>query len=152
MTRSPYGIGLSIPETMQCAIDECGLFRILLAAAVGGAARLFRKKGWFYRVAGSKAAAIDGPCPYTLPPYNRYVVLGPDRPDEAAQAVSEQMGGILTLVVDCNDLGCEILGCSHRKADRQKYICLLRQNPLGQGDECTPVGVLRPIRENKALE
>ena len=31
----PYGIGLRNPYSMQCAIDECGAPRILLAAVVG---------------------------------------------------------------------------------------------------------------------
>lgn len=39
--KTDYGIGLSIPETMQCALDECGAPRILLAAAVGAAGPAF---------------------------------------------------------------------------------------------------------------
>lgn len=77
--KTDYGIGLSIPETMQCALDECGAPRILLAAAAGAAGRLLGKSGWFYRVAGYRAAAVDGPCPFTIPPLDRCVVPAPDR-------------------------------------------------------------------------
>ncbi len=145
VTRSPHGIGLAMPETMQCAIDDCGLARILLAAAVGCIGRIFGKKGWFYRVAGEKAAAVDGPCSYTIPPYNHYVVKGPADPDRTAMAVSLQLGGNLVLVVDANDLGCKILGASQREVNRDEYAALLRQNPLGQSTQCTPIGILRPL-------
>ena len=30
--KSPYGIGLGIPETMEMALRECGTLRLLLAA------------------------------------------------------------------------------------------------------------------------
>jgi len=32
VTKSPYGIGLSSPETMQLAIEEVGALRIIIAA------------------------------------------------------------------------------------------------------------------------
>ena len=76
--KTDYGIGLAMPETMQCALNECGTFRILVASAVGAVGKLFRQKGWFYKVAGYKASAVDGPCSFTLPPYDHYVVPAPD--------------------------------------------------------------------------
>ena len=141
VTRSPYGIGLSMPETMQCAIDECGLLRILLAAFAGMIGRLFGQKGWFYQVAGPDAASVDGPCPNTLPPYNQYAVLGPRHPNGVARAVSRQVGGNLVLIVDANDLGCNVLGASRKGIDQERYRTLLAQNPLGQSAECTPMGL-----------
>ena len=63
VTKTPIGIGLGMPETMQCAIKECGLIRILFASFVGMIGKLFRKKGWFYKIAGAKAAGIDGESP-----------------------------------------------------------------------------------------
>ena len=146
VVRTPYGIGLAMPETMQCAIDEAGLPKILLAAAVGAAGKLIGKKGWFYRVAGEKVAAIDGPCEYTLPPYNRYVVLAPADSGETAKRISRQLGGITVLVVDANDLGCKILGSSDGSVDLELFLKLLKQNPLGQSDQCTPIGIFRPMQ------
>lgn len=145
VTKSPYGIGLSMPETMQCAIWEVGLPKILFAALAGFIGKIFHKKGWFYYVAGRRVAAIDGPCACTLPPYNEYVVLAPMNPDNTARRVSGQLGGKLVLVVDINDLGCQILGTSNQSIDRSFYISLLHQNPLGQGRQRTPVGILRPV-------
>lgn len=84
VTKTPRGIGLGMPETMQMAIEECGVIRILFAALAGALGRLSGQKGWFYQVAGKKASTIDGPCGYTLPPYNHYVVLGPSDPQAVA--------------------------------------------------------------------
>ncbi len=129
--RTPYGIGLAMPETMECALRECGTLGKLLG-----------ERGWFYRVAGYRAASIDGPCPNTLPPYNRCVVLGPLRPDGVAQELSQALGCAVA-VVDLNDLGGEILGVSDQRMDRVHLRALLRDNPLGQCSEQTPMGILR---------
>lgn len=144
--KSERGIGLSMPETMQCAIDECGRGRILLAAAAGMAGKIFGIKGLFYRVAGYRAASIDGPCSYTLPPYNKYVVLSPKDPDKTARRISRMLGGNIVLIIDANDYGCVILGSSAERCAYEKFEWLLRQNPLGQSTQCTPIGILRPMK------
>lgn len=149
VTQSPHGIGLAMPETMQCAINECGLLRILAASAAGLAGKILHKKGWFYKVAGTKAASVDGPCSYTLPPYNHYVVLSPDDPDAAAVSISKTLGGNLVLIIDANDFGCTILGSSRPDIDHKMFESLLKQNPLGQSDECTPVGFFRPLKASQ---
>lgn len=145
VTKNPGGIGLGIPQTMQCAINECGLPKILLAAFVGMLGKLLGTKGWFYRVAGVKAAAIDGPCHWTIPPYNQCVVLAPKNPDEVAKAISRQLGGINVLIVDLNDFGGRILGRAKPGDENEHILPLLLQNPLGQAEESTPIGILRPI-------
>ena len=144
VTKSRAGIGLSMPETMQCALDECGTLRITLAAAAGMVGKLLGKRGWFYRIAGHRAACIDGPCDYTIPPYNQYVVLAPLEADQTAMALSRQLGGNVVLVVDANDIGVAILGSSHA-VDVEKVCALLKQNPLGQSCESTPMGILRLV-------
>ena len=81
VTKTPAGIGLGIPETMEMALQECGTLRILFAAFCSVIGKLLGKKGWFYIVAGPKARGIDGPTEGTIPPYDHYVVLTPaDRP------------------------------------------------------------------------
>jgi len=59
VTRTSYGIGLGMPETMEMALRECGTPRILFAAAVSAVTKLFGRRGDFYRIAGDKARAID---------------------------------------------------------------------------------------------
>ena len=74
VTKTPAGIGLGIPETMEMALQECGTLRILFAAFCSVIGKLLGKKGWFYIVAGPKARGIDGPTEGTIPPYDHYVV------------------------------------------------------------------------------
>ncbi len=142
VTKTKAGIGLGIPETMEMALRECGSIRILLAAAVSAISKMLGRKGDFYRVAGYKASAIDGPTPNTIPPYNQYVVLAPNKPNEVAHSLSKIIN-CKVAVVDINDLGGNILGVSHDDMDRQKLVQILSDNPLGQCSESTPLGIIR---------
>jgi asparagine synthase (glutamine-hydrolysing) len=147
--KSPAGIGLGIPETMQLAIDEAGRGRILLAAAAGAVARLFGRHGTFYRVAGARVSAIDGPTAGTLPPYDRHAKLPPSDPDGVASSLAERLskeagGPVHVAVVDANDRGVVILGASE-SVDRDLVAWLFGDNPLGQGSERTPVALLRRV-------
>lgn len=146
VTRNPAGIGLAMPETMQLAIEECGLWKIFFAAAIAAFTKPFGIKGMFYRLAGKQAAAIDGPVPYAIPPYNKYITKGPQNPDKVAVQVAETLDAPVA-IVDANDLGVEILGAS-RGIDRKLLKMALRDNPLGQSDEQTPIGILRKIISN----
>jgi F420-0:gamma-glutamyl ligase-like protein len=143
--KSPYGIGLAIPETMQMAILECGLLRILFAAFISAIGKLFGKRGWFYKIAGEKAESIDGPTPYTLPPYNKCVVLGPKNPDNVAHEVAQAIGH-KAIVIDVNDLSGKILGASDPSIDRDLMVKILKDNPLGQSGQQTPMGIIRKVQ------
>lgn len=144
VTRTPYGIGLGMPETMEMALRECGTPRILFAAAVSAVTKAFGRKGDFYRIAGDKARAIDGPTSGTIPPYNKAVVLGPERPRDVARHLKELLGGIPEVaVVDINDLGGNILGSTIDRAAERRLVAILEDNPLGQGHESTPLGIIR---------
>lgn len=144
VTRTPYGIGLGMPETMEMALRECGTPRILFAAAVSAVTKAFGRKGDFYRIAGDKARAIDGPTSGTIPPYNKAVVLGPERPREVARHLKDLLGGAAEVaVVDINDLGGNILGSTLDRAAEKRLVTILEDNPLGQGHQSTPLGVVR---------
>lgn len=140
--KSPYGIGLGIPETMEMALRECGTPRMLFAAMISAVGKLLGKRGWFYKVAGYRAESIDGPTPYTLPPYNTCVVLGPEDPDKVAREVAERIGHPC-IIIDVNDLNGHILGSSDPSFDRELLVRTLKDNPLGQSAQCTPMGILR---------
>lgn len=142
--KSPYGIGLSIPQTMEMALRECGTPKILWAAFCSAIGKLFRKRGIFYDIAGPKAKSIDGPCDCTIPPYNHYVVLGPENPNEVAASIKERIG-FDTLIVDINDLDGCILGSSDKSFDLDMYARILKDNPLGQSAQQTPMGIIRRV-------
>ncbi|MCD1267396.1 F420-0--gamma-glutamyl ligase [Microbacterium sp. MEC084] len=145
VVKTPYGIGLGMPETMEMALRECGTPRILFAAAVAAVTKALGRKGDFYRIAGDRARAIDGPTSGTIPPYNQAVVLGPERPREVAAHLKALLGGDLDVaVVDINDIGGNILGSTLDKAGEKRLVRILGDNPLGQGHQSTPLGIVRP--------
>jgi len=144
--KTSAGIGLGMPETMEMALRECGTLRILFAAAVSVVGKLLGKNGWFYTVAGDRARSIDGPCHYTLPPYNKYVVLGPQNPAKTANEISAKLG-IGVAIIDANDLGCVILGSSKGAPSDETLCKILKDNPLGQTNEQTPMGIIRVDKE-----
>ncbi len=140
--KVPYGIGLRSPETMQCAINETGALRILLACVVGVLGKLVGRRGDFYRVAGMQAATIDAANTSPVPPYDQCVILGPMDPDGVAQAICDRTGNE-TAVMDINDIGGSwALGASSG-LDRSLIEEVMRDNPVGQKGELTPVAVVR---------
>jgi F420-0:gamma-glutamyl ligase len=145
VTKTPAGIGLGIPETMEMALRECGTLRILFAAFCSIIGKLLGKKGWFYLVAGPKARGIDGPTEGTIPPYDHYVVLTPDQPQATAKKLAQTLGHPVA-IVDVNDLGANILGFSEKEPAKQLLAEILGDNPLGQSEECTPMGVIRAVQ------
>lgn len=142
--KNPAGIGLSIPETMQLAIDEVGLLRILIAALFSAITKVFGVKGVFYYVAGRQAAGIDGPVDYAIPPYNKYASKGPIHPEFVIQELERLplAAKIKFAIVDANDLGVDILAAS-AGVNKKLLKKIIRDNPLGQCDECTPIGIIR---------
>lgn len=156
VTKSPYGIGLGSPWTMELAIHEAGLPRILFAAFVAAITKPFGIRGLFYRVVGKHINAIDGPCDYTLPisfspppvgrgsergSGERYAKLGPKDPNSVAERLAREIG-VGTAIIDANDLGVEVLGVSEG-VDREFVKAVFRDNPLGQTDEQTPIAIVR---------
>ena len=142
--KSPYGIGLKSPWTMELAVREAGALRMLLAALVSALTKPFGLRGVFYRVVGNNINAIDGPCSYTLPPYNEYAKLGPKDPDKVARHIKASLG-IATVIIDANDLGVNILGKSDKKIETGFCEAVFKDNPLGQSSEQTPLCLVRKL-------
>ncbi len=143
--KVPYGTGLRSPETMQCAIAEVGGIRIVFAALLGGFTRAFGRRGDFYRIAGMQAALIDAAFTSPIPPYDQCVVLGPKDPDKVAESVGKATG-VDAAIVDVNDIGGSWVIGATDSVDRKLLENIMRDNPLGQGDEQTPVGIVREIK------
>jgi len=140
--KSPYGIGLRSPTSMQCAVNECGAARIWAASVVGAVGKALGRRGDFYRIAGMQAATIDAAG--TSPLQMDCVILGPKNPDVVAAAIRGATG-LDAAIVDVNDIGGSwVLGYTGGVDPRLVEACL-RDNPLGQKDEQTPFGLLRKI-------
>ena len=137
--KSPHGIGLGSPYTMQLALEDVGIPRILLGCV---AAALTKPFGVFYKVCGKKAYAIDGPCDYTLPPYNKYAKKAPLKPNKVAREMKNKLGNEF-IVLDANDLNVDILGKSSKNLDDKFLKALFKDNPLGQSSQQTPIAIVR---------
>lgn len=137
-----YGIGLRRPETMEMAFREAGVLKMLIAAIAGAKGRLFHQRGNFYRLAGRRVAAIDGPGPTTIAPYNRYIILAPEHPESVVLSMQRRFG-CQVAVVDVNDVGSEVLITSDSR-NHAAVQTLMADNPMGQGRQATPVAILRP--------
>lgn len=151
VVKTPHGIGLGSPWTMQLAIQEAGLPRILFAALGGIIGKMLGHKGWFYILAGSDVRAIDGPTEYSVYPSNVSAKLPPKDPEIVAEQLSERIKKDLrpeltanfrgVVVIDANDLGRNVLGHNVvMSADELEEI--FADNPLGQGSERTPLCVV----------
>ena len=144
--KNPYGIGIGSPWTMELAIREAGVPRILLASAVAAVTKPFGIRGMFYKVAGQTVASIDGPADYVIPPYNRYAKLGPKNPRAEAER-AKAVTGCDTVIVDANDLGVAVLGRSSKSLRDPVLRAIFKDNPLGQTGQQTPIGIVRRMAE-----
>jgi F420-0:gamma-glutamyl ligase len=144
VTKTPAGIGLGIPQTMEMALRECGTPRILFASAVAAIGKRFGRRGDFYRIAGPKARGIDGPTIGTIPPYDSQVVLAPANAGRVARQLRSTLGyGVDVIIIDFNDFGGNILGSTLDRSGDRMMTRVLSDNPLGQGAQSTPLGIIR---------
>ena len=142
--KSPYGIGLGSEWTMELAIREAGRARILFAAFCSALTKPFGLRGVFYKVVGKNINAIDGPCTYTLPPYNEYAKLGPANPNKVAKEITAKIKNAC-VIIDANDLGVNVLGRSDKNITDAFCGAVFKDNPLGQAKEQTPICIVRAV-------
>ncbi|MGO1355438.1 MAG: asparagine synthase-related protein, partial [Brachybacterium tyrofermentans] len=152
VTRTPAGIGLGDPTTMELAIREVGLPRVVAASAAGAAGKVIGKRGLFYEVVGANVRAIDGPTPYSAFPSNVSAKLPPKDPDAVSATISAAIRGadipaalrdsfVGTVVMDANDIGRNVLG-SDVDTPNERLEATFADNPLGQGRQRTPLAIL----------
>ncbi len=150
--KTPYGIGLGSPWTMQLAINEAGLLRILLATVASAIGKSLGVKGLFYRIAGNDVNAIDGPTEYSVYPSNVSAKLGPKEPEKVSREIAKEVAVTLnsnktkenflgTVIIDANDLGQNVLGNS-TGLDNKLIEKIFKDNPMGQSDEQTPLVIV----------
>ncbi len=144
VTKLEDDVGFSDPAKMQVAIMRAGWARMAAAMVVGGVTRLLGRHGDFYRLAGNRVSEIDGFNPHTVRPYNEFAMLGPEDPPRDAQAIEDATGWPV-VIVDANNINVEILGASRSVPVPAADVRLaVLDNPLGQGEEQTPIVLMRP--------
>ncbi len=126
---------------MQLLINRIGVTRITFALFVGFIFKLFGIKGMFYRLTGSESSLIDD-ISGTVTPYDKSIVLGPLNADLFCKEVSNYLN-IDVAVVDVNDLGgVKVLASSNKRVNKILKTNLI-SNPAGNGDEKTPIVLIR---------
>ena len=140
------GVGMHEPYKLQLVIDMVGLPRVLLAAFLSAVTRPFGVKGVFYRVCGKGVGGIDGF--YFRSSFQRYhelATINPPNPDELCDKLAEETG-IPIVLMDANDIQRDQLGKSKNFPLTDAQIQdAMRDNPSGQGDELTPLILIRPL-------
>ena len=146
VTKNDNGdIGYSHPKKMQVAIDEVGYPRMMAAVVGGGIGKfVLRRNGDFYRIAGHHISEIDGFNPDAMPPFDQYAMLPPKHPDAICEELAQRFG-CAAYIIDGNNINVEVVGRSTNlpmsDADAREVML---DNPMGQGDELTPVFLITP--------
>ena len=140
------GVGMHEPYKLQLVIDMCGLPRVLLAAGLSAITKLFGVHGVFYRVCGKGVGGIDGF--YTRSSFDLYhemALINPDNPVELCNQLAAETG-IPVVLMDANDIQRDQLGKSDNFPLTDEQIQdAMADNPSGQGDELTPLILIRPV-------
>lgn len=148
--QTDAGPGMGLPVKMQFAINVCGLGKILWAAFRAAVDKLRGVHGTFYRLAGLEVSGLDGFYGHEIPEYEHMGVRIPEAPDKVCDEIFEKTG-ILSMVVDANDLNVELLGhCSKLTQGDEALLDLIRDNPAGQDRQLTPFILIRPVEDPAA--
>jgi hypothetical protein len=143
VTKTPWGTGLRSPYAMQYAIELTGAPRILLAAGAHLIGRLLGKKGWFYLVAGLNARMMDAEHTMGIAEFYEFCIPAPADPRGTAHALKAATGYDIA-ICDINDINPAWCVASTLPKDRVRLLeRSFDDNPLGQDDEQTPIGIWR---------
>jgi hypothetical protein len=128
---------------MQTLVDIVGPVRVLFAFVAGAIAKKFlNQPGMFYQLAGEQARLIDD-VTGTLPPYDQFIVLGPENPQQVVDQIKAETG-LSAAIVDVNDLKAVNIVASTSSIPKGLLEQALVSNPAGNDDQQTPVVLIRP--------
>lgn len=141
------GVGMHEPYKLQLVIDMCGLPRVLLAVFCSAVTKPFGIKGVFYKVCGKGVGGIDGF--YFRSSFERYkelALINPPNPVELCNELVKETG-IPLVLMDANDIEQNQLGkCDNFPLTDDEIQDAMQDNPSGQGDELTPLILIRPVK------
>ncbi|MDX2099034.1 MAG: F420-0:Gamma-glutamyl ligase [Leptolyngbyaceae cyanobacterium bins.59] len=132
---------------LQALVDIVGPWRVLFAFVVGSLAKVLGKPGVFYQLAGEQARLIDD-VTGTLPPYDQFIVLGPDDPQQVVNQIRDATG-LAAAIVDVNDLKAVKILAATSGVSTSFLKQALISNPAGNADEQTPIVLIRPTEPTR---
>ena len=153
--KTAWGTGLRSPYAMQYAIELTGAPRMLLAGVAHVAGRALRQKGWFYLTAGLNARMMDAEHTMGIAEFHECCIPAPHDPPGTARAVKAALGhgvagappiDVDVAICDINDINPAWCVASTLPRDRVRLLeRSFDDNPLGQSDEQTPLGIWREV-------
>ena len=134
-----------MPSPLKKLIPTPG-WKMLLAAFLSAVTKPFGVHGVFYKVCGKGVGGIDGfYFRSSFDVYKEMALINPDHPDELCDQLTRETG-IPVVLMDANDLQRDQLGKSKNFPLTDAEIQdAMRDNPSGQGDELTPLILIRPL-------
>ncbi len=145
--QTAAGPGMGLPVKMQFAINVCGLWKVLWAAFCAAVDKLRGKRGTFYEMLGTEVSGLDGFYGHEIPEYEHMGVRVPENPNGVCDEIFEKTG-IISMIVDANDLNVEMLGhCSRLTQTDDELLAFIQDNPAGQDRQLTPFILIREVTE-----
>ncbi len=145
VVRTTWGTGLASPYAMQYAIELCGRPRILAGTVAHGVGRVLGKRGWFYLVAGLDARMMDAEHTMGIAEFYECCIPAPADPPGTCRALKAATGYDIA-ICDINDIAPAWCVASTLPPDRVRLLeRSFDDNPLGQTDEQTPIGIWREV-------
>lgn len=133
---------LSSPFALQAVMNEEGTLRTVLAFIISSLSRVFlRRQGDFYRLAGKQAALVDD-ITGTVPPFDKYIILGPQNPEKVVTDIKKRFG-IEAAIIDANDLGNSEVLAATKGVNIKLLLRVFKKNPAGNADQQTPLVIVR---------
>lgn len=133
---------LASPFGMQALMNAEGKWRVAGAFVLGAVMKLLGRPGWFYRLGGRQAALIDD-VTGTMPPFDKHIVYGPDKPQEVACELKRRLGCFGAVVADVNDLKRARI-VSHTEGTNPAFLSrILVNNPFGNASQKTPIVIIK---------
>ena len=142
-------IGINNIYKIQYAIDTCGKIKVLKAAVIYIFRMVFfKEKDTFYNIIGGPVLELSGFCGKSFTEYEEFGICLPKDPNRVCNEIYEKIG-LRCVIVDTSDFSCKILGKSDSmKLDDGLIKQILRDNPFGQSNQCTPFILFRRLYEN----
>ncbi|MDU4960156.1 MAG: coenzyme F420-0:L-glutamate ligase [Sporomusaceae bacterium] len=138
----PQKGSLSSTYGMEAAMLAEGEGRVIFAFLMGVLGKLVGRSGVFYQLAGRQAALIDD-VTGTMPPFDKCLVYGPERPNEVAAQIQARFGCHGAAVADVNDLKRALVVGVSAGLEPQRLAKILIDNPFGNASQQTPIVIIK---------
>lgn len=138
----PQEGSLSSSYGMEAAMLAEGEGRVVFAFFMGVLGKLIGRSGVLYQLAGRQAALIDD-VTGTMPPFDKYLVYGPENATAVAEEIKQRLGCYGAAVADVNDLKRALVVGVSAGLEPSRLAKILIDNPFGNASQQTPIVIIK---------